>query len=208
VPATNFLFSVQAIDNAYHGGAQCVGNGSGNCAEVQIEKLTACSNEVVPLVTPAPVYWFSFSKGFLGVADHYELEAASQDTVFYYNPEQPGCDGLHVWTVVVNDDTTRVEISDRAVCEGDQVRLGVEDGWSTIAWSSLLKGDLGSADSINYVAMQPDTIFTNLANPEGCTLLRKTAVQISKPVIVLAGDSHRLPPPAGDGRQRHQPVLS
>jgi gliding motility-associated-like protein len=191
MPAGAFHFSVQAIDNAYNAGAQCVGSAA-PCAEVKIENLSACTNEVVPLVAASPVYWFSFSEGFLGISDHYEMEAALQDTVFYYDPQKPGCDGLNAWTVQVNDDTTRVEISERVACEEDEIQLSVEEGWSNIEWSSHLKGNLGNENSINYTVSQPDTIFTDLTNPAGCSLLRKTAVRISKPSLVLAGDSYKI----------------
>jgi gliding motility-associated-like protein len=191
VSITGLNFSVQAIDNALHAGALCIG-GSLTCANVQTEILEACSKEPFTLSSPSDALWFSFSTGFLGIDSEYNLQAASKDTIFYYDPAKTGCSALKAWIVKINDDTTKTDFFEKYSCNDAEIQFFVEPGWNNIQWSSQTKGNLGSSSSINYKVTGPDSVFVTMSNPQGCQLTRKTAVKISQPELQLMDDNYKI----------------
>ena len=191
VGAAGLNFSVQAVDNSLHAGALCIG-GSSVCVSVDTESLSACSKEQFTLESPPDALWFSFSKGFLGMANEFVFQAEEQDTIFYYNPAKTGCSALKAWTIKINDDTLKTETSDRYSCKDADIQFSVETGWSNIKWSSQVRGDLGSTNTITYKVTQPDTVMVTMSNAQGCVLVRKTAVKISAPELQLTDDTYRI----------------
>lgn len=189
--AANLTFAIQAVDNSLHSSVPCVGSGL-NCINAEAETLSVCSNEALTLSSPPDALWFSFSEGFLGISDGLTLTAEKSDTVFYYNPATSGCGGLKVWAISMNDDTLKTEVTDRYACQGSDIQFTAEAGWNNITWSSQLKGDLGTANSITYNVSQPDSVMLTMSNDAGCTIIRKTAVKISKPVLQLNGDNFKI----------------
>ena len=184
-------FAVQSIDNALHSSGLCLGS-STKCVNVINESVLLCSNEEITLTADADALWFSFADGFLKRGATYDFADSPGDTVFAYNPTKIGCDGLKLWTITVEDDTIRVEESDRFACEGDELTFSVEVGWEQIQWSSLLKGDLGSATSLHYTVTTADSLTVTLSNSRGCVVKRRTAVKISKPAIAVENESYRI----------------
>ena len=191
IPVAGLGFSVQAVDNSLHAGALCIG-GSAVCANVETERLEACSKEQFTLSSPSDALWFSFSKGFLGVRSEYNLQATGQDTVFYYDPAKTGCSALKVFTVIINDDTTKTDVFEKYSCVDAQIQFTVEPGWNNIQWTSQSKGNLGSSNSITYKVTGPDSVFVSMSNPQGCKLTRKTAVKISKPELQVEDDNYKI----------------
>ncbi len=189
--AANLTFAIQAVDNSLHSSVPCVGSGL-NCVNAEAETLSACSNEALTLSSPPDALWFSFSEGFLGISDGLTLTAEKSDTVFYYSPAASGCGGLKVWAISMNDDTLKTEVTDRYACQGSDIPFTAEAGWNNITWSSQLKGDLGTANTITYNVSQPDSVMLTMSNDSGCTIIRKTAVKISKPVLQLNGDNFKI----------------
>ena len=96
------------------------------------------------------------------------------------------------WTLKINNDTIKTQLATRFACVETQLNFEVEPGWDIIKWKSDVKGDLGSTTSITYIASVNDTVSVTLKNVEGCTILRKTAVRISKPVLVLAANQYKI----------------
>ena len=191
VSISGFNFSVQAVDNSLHAGGLCIG-GSVACANVQTEVLEACSKEQVTLTSPPDALWFSFSNGYLGVHYEYNLQAAGQDTVFYFDPAKTGCSALKVWTLKINDDTTKVDFLEKYSCMEANIQFTVESGWNNIQWTSQTKGTLGSSSSINYKVTGPDSVFVTMSNPQGCKITRKTALKISQPQLQLTDDNYKI----------------
>jgi gliding motility-associated-like protein len=188
-------FLLQAVDNSFHAGNVCLGGpGSGSvpCATVTTEAISACSDERVTLDAPPTALWFSFANGFLGRGHDFNFAAEVGDTLFYYNPVQGGCSTLKAWAIEIKDDTTKVVKSERFVCEGTILQLNVEPGWDNIHWTSQKKGDLGSAESIQYETGESDSVILALSNSKGCTIIRKTAVQISQPEIQVSPDHFKI----------------
>jgi gliding motility-associated-like protein len=169
----------------------CIG-GTVVCANVETEQLEACSKEQFTLTSPPDALWFSFSKGFLGIKSEYILQASGQDTVFYFDPAKTGCSALKAWTVNINNDTTKTDVSEKYSCMDSEIQFSVESGWSNIQWTSQSKGNLGSASSITYKVTGPDSVFVTMSNPQGCKLTRKTAVKISKPELQVEDDNYKI----------------
>lgn len=193
VSSSGFGFAIQAIDNSLHAGIPCVGNGSLSvCVNASLEELFVCSNEEINLTSPPGSMWFSFSEGFLGMADEFKLKADKSDTVFYYNPQQIGCSGLKAWTLKINNDTLKIEVTDKYACQDAEIEFNAEADWKNVNWTSQLKGNLGSANSITYKVSQADSVVLTMSNDSSCTIIRKTAVKISKPVLQLNGDNFKI----------------
>jgi gliding motility-associated-like protein len=192
IEAPGIAFSIQAVDNAFHAGRPCIGQGGTCVSSISIEEISTCSNENVVLKSPPNVLWFSFADGYLGKADKFNFSSEKGDTVFYYNPGVGGCAALKAWTIKINNDTIKVEHSEKHACENDQLQFHVESGWDNIQWTSNLHGNLGSADSIQYTVTSEDSLTVRLTNSTGCKIIRKTAISVSKPELQLSGDHYKI----------------
>ncbi len=193
IPGGSLSISVQAIDNAFHAGSICMG-GSGSCASIEVNSLSACHREAVTITSPHEVLWFSFANGFVGSASEFNFQANQSDTVFSYDPQliSSGCDALKAWTIKIKDDTTKTELATRFACVGAQLSFEVEPGWDIVNWKSDVRGNLGTTETIPYVVSTNDTVSVTLKNVGGCTILRKTAVRISRPDLVLEADQYKI----------------
>ncbi len=201
IPNENVLISVQAIDNAFHSrstGSVCIGGGggTGNCASVAVDvsRLSVCHHENVILKSSVEVLWFSFANGFLGSAREFGFQVNQTDTLFFYNPHliTSGCAALKAWIIKINNNTIKEELATRFACVGAQLSFEVEPGWDIVNWKSDLRGNLGTTENITYVVSENDIVSVTLKNAEGCTILRKTVVRISRPELVLAADQYKI----------------
>ena len=59
-------------------------------------------------------------------------------------------------------------------------------------WSSQIERNIGTTQTIVYPVTQPDLVSVTLSNVEGCKIIRKTAVKISKPELTLAADHYKI----------------
>ncbi|NBP68873.1 MAG: gliding motility-associated C-terminal domain-containing protein, partial [Cytophagia bacterium] len=182
-------FAIQAVDNSFTtflgNNGLCINSDASLCSEIETQKIQACTNEQVTLSSPAQSIWFSFAQGFLGIKDGHEFLAQEADTLFYFDPTAIGCAALKIFVLeIVN--TTKKEYYTTYACENETMKFGVEDSWKSIAWSSLLKGNLGNQDSINFLVTAPDSLFVTIENNQGCSISRRTAIRISKPILVVA----------------------
>ncbi len=193
IPDGSLSISVQAIDNAFYAGSICIGGG-GTCASIEVNSLSTCHREDVTLTSSHEVLWFSFANGFVGLASEFNFQANQSDTLFSYDPQliTSGCAALKAWTIKIKDDTTKTELRTRFACVGTQLNFEVESGWDIVKWESDVKGNLGTAESINYVVSENDTVSVTLKNIEGCTILRKTAVRVSRPELLLDADQYKI----------------
>lgn len=184
-------FAIQAIDNSFTtfsgDGGLCIGSGASICSEIETESLQACTNEQVILSSPPQAIWFSFAQGFLGFKDGHEFFVQEPDTLFYFDPTAIGCAALKIFVLeIVN--TTKKEFYNRYACENETIKFGVEADWESVVWNSLLRGDLGSQDTIDYLVTAPDSLFVTVQNNIGCAISRRTAIRISKPVLSVTED--------------------
>lgn len=188
LPSIPVSFAIQAIDNSFTTfsgeNGLCINSGSLICSEIQTENLQTCTNEQVALASPPQSLWFSFAQGFLGFKDGYSFTAEKSDTLFYFDPTAPGCAALKIFVIEINN-ITKKEYFTRYACEDETIKFGVEHGWESIAWRSLLNGDLGNQDSIDYLITSTDSLFVTIQNNEGCAISRRTAIRLSKPVLTV-----------------------
>ncbi len=197
-------FSIQAVDNSFHAGTRLglstvclggVGIGPSACATISTEEVSACTGENITFTAPAGALWFSFADGFLGLGVENSFSTASNpkgDTIFYFHPIVEGCATLKAWTIRVNNDTLKIEMDETYACANSSIELSAEAGWESISWSSQNFGDLGSSNSITYDITQPDSVFATLSNSQGCQILRKTAINLSKPNVKVSAEQIKI----------------
>lgn len=194
IPPSSVSIAAQGIDNAYaaklDGGGICMGGGAGaGCLKIEEEVMQVCKNEEIVLNSPPTALWFSFADGFLGTLDQLSMQVEESDTLFYFDPAAQGCYSLKTIRIEIRN-SPRVDYFEKYVCEQQIIQLEVEENWETVSWSSLAKGNLGTQNSIAYTASVEDSIFVHLTNAEGCDLIRKTAIHISKPPLTVEEESY------------------
>lgn len=202
VDPTDLKFAIQAIDNSFHTGTVCIGvSGSpaglpSPCGPVvTTEQVSACSQEKVVLTSPPNALWFSFKDGYVSTSSEFSFSADNTekaDTIFYYHPsDAAGCPSLKAWTIKIENDTSKIEMKEKYACEG-AVELSVEPGWKSVVWSSENNGNLGSNDTITVNLTGPDSISVRLSNIQGCQIVRKTALKISRPDVTVSADHYKI----------------
>ncbi|WP_276369273.1 gliding motility-associated C-terminal domain-containing protein [Chryseolinea sp. H1M3-3] len=195
VSVDGLRFSIQSVDNSFHAGSVCLGGtgvGGSPCATIATEAISACSKEKLVFTSPPTALWFSFSNGFVGIGSEFSFADTKGDTIFYYNPMGEACSLLKAWAIQIKDDTLKVEKNEKYVCADASVSFEVEPGWGNVFWTSLEHGDLGSSNTITIKATKPDSITVKLSNTLGCTIIRKTAVKLSKSEVKVAVDHFRI----------------
>jgi gliding motility-associated-like protein len=188
---SGFNYSVQAIDNSFHSGnaSVCVG-ASATCQQQQIVDIPVCKNEIVHLTASADAQWFSLNK-FLGSGSTYQQSITSSDTIFSFVPSE-GCASLKIYLLNLKTNFLKSTTETKFVCDGEAITLNVEKNWEDVQWQSKLRGDLGTNSAVTYTFTQNDTVAVQATNSMGCSVQRKTALKISKPVIFLAGDVFQI----------------
>lgn len=177
-------FAIQAIDNSFATfSGLCIGSVSTTCNEYESTKIQACSNEQIELSAPTNSIWFSFTNGQIGTEKDISFLAQKPDTLFYFNPSASGCAVIKLFIIeIVN--ITKVEYYKRYACENQVLNFEVNNSWRSVEWNSNLYGNLGESNPLNYLVKSSDTLSVLLKNETGCSFLRKTSIQISKPELV------------------------
>jgi gliding motility-associated-like protein len=195
IPAGDFFYMVQGVDNSLHAKDMCEGSGgSGGCVVPEPEVIFACRSQEMELIGEPNTLWFSFADGFLGKSADLDYEPASKDTVFSFTPVQGGgCDKVTIYRIELIEGARVEPPVQKYACVGSTINFNVESGWASIAWSSKLRGNLGSSQSIVYTNFQqPDSVFVIVTNDEGCSIKRTWALLISKPVVTVAADNFKV----------------
>lgn len=185
-------FSIQSVDNSYHSlfapNAICTGVIS-RCSLVESEAtvIQVCPSESVTLQAAAESHWFSFNNGYLGMNSEWVYATAVSDTLFYYDPTRFDCSALKAFVIKINN-TPSEEYRTTYACEDEKIQLQAEDTWQSVQWNSQLTGNLGQSSSIQYTVTAEDTVSALLSPEAGCSVLRKTAIRISRPEVTVAHD--------------------
>lgn len=188
--------SIQAVDNSLYGSVRSVcnagsGSGGSGCLAMDTTTVPACAHERVVLAGGEGALWFSFRDGFLGAYANYAFDFTHADTIFTLVRGTP-CARIAIYVVGKGQKITKKTDTTRYVCEGAAIRLGVEKGWENVEWSSAAKGFLSQADSIDFVAVAPDTIRVMVSDSAQCVILRSFDIVISKPEVSLANDTYQV----------------
>ncbi|MFZ6013362.1 MAG: gliding motility-associated C-terminal domain-containing protein [Bacteroidota bacterium] len=183
-------FVIQAIDNAFYASAAC--RGRKPCGEMEVVKLQACRHEEIQLSSEPDALWMSFAKGYLGKGDSFALASTDTDTVFSFVPGRGDCPKLRTYVIEVVPNLSKTTIETHHACAGSRLSFDVEDGWADIEWRSASRGLISKNRSIIYNVQEHDTVYVKLINTEGCQVLRKIAVNISKPMLTLSGETFQI----------------
>lgn len=197
--ASTISYFLQAVDNSFHAGDNGLG-GSGICTGVaeicsllEMETIEVCRNEEVRLIAGANALWFSFADGFLGESSQWLYDPEDSDTIFSVSPSLGrGCNSVKVYSIKVSDRLVKKTQDTKHVCEGAQVDFKIEDGWSSVEWSSLSQGFISNASTITYTVLQNDSVKVLLSDNDGCFLQRSTALIISKPAVSINGEIFQI----------------
>lgn len=193
LPSDPSGFGIQAVDNSFQAvflpgsTGLCMGVTANSCSlESQAVILEVCPFEPVTLPSPPASYWFSFKDGYLGSYDDFNYTSTRTDTLFYYDPAVFDCSALKTFVIKVRN-TTSVEHFTEYVCENETLSLEAEDNWQAVQWRSMVRGELGQTYTLQYKVSVNDSIFAQLTG-NGCDVLRKTAIIISKPEVTIEHD--------------------
>jgi gliding motility-associated-like protein len=193
--SSDFNFSIQSVDNAYHADRPgiCVGKKE-DCTQLQFKDLVACRNEQINIPASSESgIWFSFKRGELGMHNNLNFTVTDADTVFVvHQSDGTACGSIEVFTIGVTGTRTSTSDSIKYVCEGQQINFDAEPGWEQILWSSTKKGILSHERSIVYTATESDTVKLRLSDGAGCIIERNTELTISKPVLLLENDAYQI----------------
>lgn len=195
IPPGNYAFMVQGVDNSLHAKNMCQGSGGpGGCAAPEPKVIFACRAQEMELTAAPNSLWFSLTDGFLGQSSNLDYEPAKSDTVFSFTPVPGvGCEIITVYRIEIIEGAEKEPTITKHACQGATINLNVEASWTTIAWSSKLRGNLGSSQSITYTNFQqPDSIFVVVTNDEGCSIKRSWALKLSKPEVTVAADNYKI----------------
>ena len=188
----SFGYAIQPVDNSLYAEREAICIGSGlNCAEVENEIVTACSEEKVKIESGAVARWYSFSKGFLDHGSSIEAEANKNDTLYYVIPTA-GCPIVKTFTFEINDDVTKTESFDLFVCKSENITLTANTVWQDIQWSSEKQGALGTSATIAYQTDDYDVVKAVYKNEEGCTIEEEYLVTVSIPEVKATPELHRM----------------
>ncbi|MBL7856122.1 MAG: VCBS repeat-containing protein [Cyclobacteriaceae bacterium] len=201
VPNETIFFGIQSVDNAFHAGPypNAVGICEGicepgwPCTPQAVEYINLCENEELVLTASSSSLWFSFASGYVGTALDFETKAIATDTLFSFAPEAADiCAAIKVYVLSVKTDLVKVTEKTQYVCAGTDLPMEVEEGWSTVEWSSSVKGFISNANAITYRVSTADTVRVRMSNAVGCTVQRNTILKISKPVVTLSGETFQI----------------
>ena len=194
LPSDPQKFAIQSFDNALHApvsGGLCMGTVTAcPLLESGATSKEVCPHESVSISSPANSLWFSFKDGFIGVYSVYTFEATTSDTLFYYDPSKFDCSALQAYIITVRDQST-IEYYTKHGCENSTIDLSVEDNWVSVQWSSDLHGSLGHTNTLEYEITEADTVSVHLQGL-GCSVIRKTAIVISKPEVTVENDRYAI----------------
>ncbi|MBX2914598.1 MAG: gliding motility-associated C-terminal domain-containing protein [Cyclobacteriaceae bacterium] len=176
-----YYYLVQTVDNAFNGSYDVCTGGVLPCFDLTRETVQACKGNEVELKSEGVAYWFSLSRGFLGVSDTYSYVPIESDTVFSFIPQGTDCSKHKAWLINVNDGN-QSENKTIYACAGSTIKLGIAPGWNSIRWST--NPIIADQDSISVLITQPQLIQVQ-ASAGGCQLNNSFDIKLSKPELSM-----------------------
>lgn len=184
-----YYYRIQSVDNAYNGGYTICSGECVACFDLVNKDVQSCKNEQVTLISPSQAYWFSLTKGFLGIFEQLKFTAVANDTIFSFVPQGVDCSKNNVWVIHVNEGP-KAEKEIIYACEGKPVRLGIAPGWKNVEWKTL--PIISDQDSINFMLMKADTILVTAKTQNTCTYQKEFILRVSKPELKLSGEVYQI----------------
>ncbi|MDH5397136.1 MAG: FG-GAP-like repeat-containing protein [Cyclobacteriaceae bacterium] len=197
---SELLFSVQALDNAFHAQAtkDCQGisggAGGGNCNEVRYFPIAACMDQYHNLRGEPGTSWFSFSEGYLGQTELYTTHFTKPDTLFSFTPMgELGCALIKVYNFYLFDSTDNVTYKTMLACEGDVLDLYIDAGGDSVIWQSSGTGYITTTDTVQYTVTLPDTVTAYIQDLAYCQKMVKFIINLNdKLAVTLNGESFQI----------------
>ncbi|MBX2896406.1 MAG: VCBS repeat-containing protein [Cyclobacteriaceae bacterium] len=176
-----YYYLIQTVDNAFNGSYDVCTGGVLPCFDLTRETVQACKGNEVELTSEGVAYWFSLSRGFLGLSETYTYFATEADTVYSFVPQGNDCSKHKAWLIHVNDGN-QSESKTIYACAGSTIKLGIAPGWGSIRW--LTNPIITNQDSISVVVAQPQLIQVQ-ASVGGCRLNNLFDIKLSKPELSI-----------------------
>jgi gliding motility-associated-like protein len=136
--------------------------------------------------------WFSFKDGYLGTFNSYSYPKASSDTIFAFIPENVSCASIKLFLLNHIEQAEKVDSVSRYVCQGEELRFQVEEGWKEISWSTSLDATVFHEPVFNYKFIQDDIITSVVSNGDGCTIKHITTLLLSQPLVKPDADVYQI----------------
>lgn len=193
VPLTSYSFQVQTVDNAFVGSHIITGQCSGQeCVQFKTHVLHICKDAPVTIVSPQPMLWFSFAKGFLGKSDSMSVDSKT-DTLFSFMPQNNlSCDLIQLYLVEQSVNDTLTVSKNLITCEGKTALLYTDDEWQDIVWKDANNNQKGTGDTLHYSVTKDETLIATGHNSRGCFLKQTETLRVSKPSLSLKGDAFKI----------------
>ncbi len=193
VPNGSYTGNIQAVDNSFLGSAGVGGVCTpGLCIQMQQQVITSCQETPVQIKTAQPVMWFSFSKGFIGIADSLRADPKT-DTIFSFIPQSGNaCNALQLYNIIQLPKDTLTITDSKTSCEGKAVTLTTPTEWSDIIWKDGAESIKGTGTSIPYTITKDETLIATGHNGQGCFMKQTETLHISKPNVTVHDDHIRI----------------
>jgi gliding motility-associated-like protein len=184
-----YFYQIQSVDNAYNGGYNiCIG-GVLPCFDLATKDVQVCKEEEVTLVSASEAYWFSLTRGFLGVFDSLQFTAIENDTIFSFVPQGVDCSKNTVWLIYVNEGPA-AERELMYACENEPIKLGIAPGWEAVTWNSV--PPVTSKDTISFILKKDEVITVSAQSKSGCDYQKEFTIRVSKPQLKLNGEVFQI----------------
>ncbi|MBK5280101.1 MAG: VCBS repeat-containing protein [Bacteroidia bacterium] len=184
-----YYYEIQSVDNAYNGSYGICTGGVIPCFDLVHENIQSCKTEEVTLIAGSQAYWFSLSKGFLGIFEKLKFTAIENDTIFSFVPQGLDCSKNTVWFIHVNDGSLPEQEIIYA-CEDKPIRLGIAPGWNNIEWKT--EPVIAGLDSIDFLLSKVDTILVTAKSQNTCTYQKEFILRVSQLQLTLNGEVFQL----------------
>jgi gliding motility-associated-like protein len=184
-----YFYRIQSVDNSYNGGYNICAGECVPCFDLVHKDIQSCKGEEVTLISASQAYWFSVTKGFLGIFDQLKFTAAVNDTIFSFVPQGVDCSKNNVWVIHVNEGPMAEEEIIYA-CQDKPVRLGIAPGWKNVEWKT--DPIISNQDTINFMLKKADTILVTAKTQNECTYQKEFILQVSQPELKLNGEVFQI----------------
>lgn len=184
-----YFYRIQSVDNAYNGGYNICSGECVPCFDLVHKDVQSCKNEEVTLVSASQAYWFSVTKGFLGIVNQLKFVATENDTIFSFVPQGVDCSKNNVWLIHVNEGP-KAEKEIIYACQDKPIHLGIAPGWKNVEWKT--EPMITGKDSINFIFRKADTILVTATTQNMCTYKKEFILRLSKPELKLNGEAFQI----------------
>ena len=189
LPEDTYFWSVAAVDNSFHLGPSCEGEGGRPlCFTIAREDTTLCAGTTLQLNTAEPVAWNSTLNGPIGRGTELTYVVQSDEVLYYTKQSATDCALAYSLRIqALPAPTVDLLPADTTVCPDAVLTLAVDTLYESVTWFSTSRGELSVGYQLNWEATQEDTIWVQAqVRGEACLLRDTMAVAWFPPVDLLS----------------------